>query len=224
MNNYHYIIASLPILSQNKEDSAFNYRKIRDEISSQLSEEDLKAVALMEKGFNSSNLNQAYYQEVAKSSNKFLRLYNLLDMAIRNKKVEALAQSIYGDQAAEKIEKYSISLPADPLNAYKEPKDVEAALDKFDNQALDSIFAMSDILEKEKRLDDFKWEKINSFTSFDFFNLSSVLAFLVKGSMIQRWNSLDASKGKELFKRLIDEVRGIFNKDKLIYKIDEHNG
>ena len=224
MNNYHYIIASLPILSQNKGDSSFNYQKIRDEIASQLSKEDLKEVSLFEKGFNSEALNESYYKEVTKSSNKFLRLYYLLDMAIRNKKVENLAESIYGASAAEKIEKYTVSLPADPLNAYKEPKDTEASLDKFDTQALDSIFSLTDILEKEKRLDDFKWEKINSFTKFDFFNLSSVLAFLAKGNMIQRWNKLDAAKGKELFKRLIDEVRGTFNKDKLIYKIDEHNG
>lgn len=224
MNNYHYIIASLPILSQNKEDSSFNYRKIRDEICSQLSKEDLKEVELLEKGFNSENLNLAYYQEVAKSHNKFLRLCTLFDMALRNKKVEALAESIYGAEAEDKIKKYSITLPPDPLNAYKEPKDIEATLDKFDIQALDSIFALKDILEKEKRLDDFKWEKINTFTSFDFFNLSSILAFLAKANMIQRWNSLDSVKGKELFKNLIDEVRGTFNKDKLIYKIDEHNG
>ncbi len=181
-------------------------------------------MTLMEEGFNSENLNQDYFKRVAKSSNKFLRLYYLLDMSIRNKAVNYLAENIYGKNAAEKIEKYTVELPKDPLNSYKEQKDIEAVLDKFDTQALDSIFALNDILEKEKKLDDFRWEKINSFTSFDFFNLNTILAFLAKGRMIERWNKLDAVKGKELFKRLIDEVRGTFNKDKLIYKIDEHNG
>lgn len=224
MNNYHYIIASLPQLSQNKEDAAFDYEKIRNLICSQLTPSDIKKVELFESGFNSENLNSSYYQKVSKGSNKFMRLYYSLDMAIRNKKVELLAQSIYESKSQEKIEQYRVSLPTSPINAYLEPKDSEAELNKFDIQTLEQIFSNNNILEKERQLDDFRWEKINQFTSFDFFNLSTILAFLAKGKMIQRWTKLDAKRGKEMFIKLIDEVRGTFNKEKLRYKIDEHNG
>ena len=58
----------------------------------------------------------------------------------------------------------------------------------------------------------------------DFFNIDVILAFLAKGYLVDRWLKLDADKGKHLFRKLVDEVRGTFDKNKLIYAIDENNG
>lgn len=215
----------MPQLSSNKEDKNFNYQKIRDEIINSCSESDKKTIALFEQGLENNNLTEDFYVAANKSNSRFIRLYYKLDMAIRNKQVESLAENIYSnEQIQEKINKYSIHLPISPLNPYIEEKDIEANLDRFDQQELESIFSGDNILEKEKRLDDFRWNKINNFTSFDFFNIDSILAFLVKGKMVDRWSRLDPEKGKLFFKQLIDEVRGTYNKNKLSYKIDENNG
>ena len=37
-----------------------------------------------------------------------------------------------------------------------------------------------------------------------------ILAFLAKGQLINRWNKLDRKAGEELFKKLVDEVRGTY--------------
>ena len=44
-----------------------------------------------------------------------------------------------------------------------------------------------------------------------------ILAFLAKGYLVDRWLKLDADKGKHLFRKLVDEVRGTYDKNKLIY-------
>ena len=38
-----------------------------------------------------------------------------------------------------------------------------------------------------------------------------ILAFLAKGKLIDRWNKLDRKTGEEMFRKLVDEVRGTFN-------------
>ena len=42
----------------------------------------------------------------------------------------------------------------------------------------------------------------------DYFNMNAILAFLVKAKTVQRWAELDAAKGQEMFKKLVQEIRG----------------
>ena len=55
-----------------------------------------------------------------------------------------------------------------------------------------------------------KWGKINELTVFDDFDMEAILAFVAKLKIVDRWLTLDEEQGKEMFKRLVDEVRGTF--------------
>ena len=225
MNNYHYIVASLPVLSKGTEDKSFSLAKVKDEILLQCNEKDVELIGFFCKIFDGSALDTAYYQKASRSSSRFVRLYSKLDLQIRNMSVEQSAKRIYSpEKADELISRYQVSLQDDPYGDYREPVDIEADLGVADRQALASLFAEDDIVSKEKRLDEFKWEKINSFTTMDFFNIDVILAFLAKGHLVDRWLKLDAEKGKHLFRKLVEEVRGTYDKNKLIYAIDENNG
>ncbi len=213
MNNYYYIVASLPVLSLKKEESNFNYEKIREQIYSLCSQKDRDIIDFFESGLVGENLNSDFYQKAFKSPNKFTRLYYSLDLAIRNKKVNVLASQIFGQDKGDEI-----------INKYTIPLQSLFTLEQDDNDTLNNIFQSTDILGKEKNLDDFRWEKYNLFTSFQYFTLDNIISFLAKANMIERWNKLDKEKGKELFKRLVDEVRGTFETNKLSNKIDEDNG
>ena len=40
--------------------------------------------------------------------------------------------------------------------------------------------------------------------------MEAILAFVAKLKIVDRWLTLDEEQGKEMFKRLVDEVRGTF--------------
>ena len=67
-----------------------------------------------------------------------------------------------------------------------------------------------DILARERGIDDLYWDKIDEITLFDYLNFSKILGMVVKMMIIRRWLILDEERGREMFKRLVDEVRGTF--------------
>ena len=54
------------------------------------------------------------------------------------------------------------------------------------------------------------WEKISDLSQFNYFDLDAILASIAKMHIIDRWFSLDEETGRDLFKALVDEVRGTF--------------
>jgi len=225
VNNYHYIIASLPHLGKGSEDASFDLAKIREEIESQCSAKDVETIAFFCKMLDGTSLDKAYYDTALKSHSNLTRHYSNLDRQIRNMKVRMTAKALYDSQTSEElISKYVIEDEVDPYAEYKEPSKLDADFTREDQQELSAIFADADIVSKEKKLDDYKWDKIDSLTTFDYFNIDCILAFLAKGHLVSRWLKLDTARGKHLFRKLVDEVRGTYDNNKLKYAIDENNG
>ena len=213
------------MLTKGGEDRSFNLAKIREEILAQCSEKDCQAIDFFCRIFEGGNLDKDFYLKAQGSQSRLTRLYSKLDRQIRNMTVASAAKVLYSPEQAEELtQKYQIEISPDPYGDYIEPSDTEADLLATDRQALTSIFSDENIVSKEKRLDEFKWDKINSFTTLDFFNIDCILAFLAKGHLVSRWLKLDAGEGKHLFRKLVAEVRGTFDKNKLKYTIDENNG
>lgn len=65
-----------------------------------------------------------------------------------------------------------------------------------------------DPVRKEKMIDAFKWVWLDEHTFFEPFSMEAVFAYLCKIEMQQRWEKLDVEKGKETFRRIIDDLRG----------------
>jgi hypothetical protein len=76
--------------------------------------------------------------------------------------------------------------------------------------ALEAVFSQKDILSRERGIDDLMWEKISSLTLFNYFDINVILAFITKLNIVARWFKLDEQTGREMFKQLVDEVRGTF--------------
>lgn len=62
-------------------------------------------------------------------------------------------------------------------------------------------------VEKEKRIDAFKWAWLDEQTFFDPFSVEALFAYLVKVEMMERWTLLDVETGKETFRKIIDNLR-----------------
>ena len=79
-----------------------------------------------------------------------------------------------------------------------------------ESEKLQGILEGSDILSRERGIDDLYWEKIDEITLFDYLTFEKILAVAVKMMIIRRWIMLDEKTGREMFKRLVDDVRGTF--------------
>ena len=188
MDNYVYIVAGLPELVVSYDGSNFDYPALKESIVELLSEQDQELVALLEEGFDENTLGAEFYDKAAKSKNEFIRAYFDFDAHLRNMKVSYLAKRL-----GKNGEEYQIELP----EAYfEEEKQIQAILEN------------ADFVAREQQMDELKWEKASDIARLDYFNMNTILAFLVKAKTVQRWAELDLKKGKEMFEKLVQEIRG----------------
>ncbi len=195
MGNYHYIIAGLPELVLNADNKGFSYDSIKESIYTSSDDKDRRLIEWFEFGTNEENLNPHFYRAAFECKNRFIRAYFALDLEIRNRKVDFVAKKLGKEGNSYK------------MSVNKHPK---LNLSEATLQKLTDIFATENILEKEQMLDKFKWDFINELNPYGVFNMDVILAFLAKGKLIDRWNKLDRKMGEEMFRRLVDEVRGTF--------------
>ena len=188
MDNYVYIVAGLPELMMRYEGSDFDYAVVKAGVEELLSERDRQLVVLMEEGFDESTLGGEFYAKAAASKSRFLREYFDFDGRLRNMKVDYLAKRL-----GKKGDSYRVVLP-------------EA--DFEEEGRVRSIFENPDFVAREQQIDELKWEKAEDIARMDYFNMNTILAFLVKAKMVQRWAELDKAKGQEMFQRLVKEIRG----------------
>lgn len=70
------------------------------------------------------------------------------------------------------------------------------------------ISELDDLIEREKKLDLLKWDWMEDETFFNYFTVERLFAFLVRLEMIERWISMDAEKGSERFREIINQLKG----------------
>ena len=188
MDNYVYIVAGLPELTSGFETTGFDYAALKESVMELLSEKDQQLVELMEEGFDEQTLGADFYAKAAESKNRFIREYFDFDGRLRNMKVNYLAKRLGKDGKA-----FLVEMP-------------EADFDE--GKQIEEILADADFVKREQKMDELKWEKASDIARMDYFNMNAILAFLVKAKTVQRWAELDASKGQEMFHKLVKEIRG----------------
>lgn len=188
MDNYVYIVAGLPELTSGFENAGFDYAAVKESIMELLSEKDQQLVGLMEEGFDENALGVDFYTKAAESKNRFIREYFDFDGRLRNMKVNYLAKRLGKE--------------SDPYLVNLEEADFE------EETQIREILNNADFVEREQKMDELKWEKASDIARMDYFNMNAILAFLVKAKTVQRWAELDAAKGQEMFKKLVQEIRG----------------
>lgn len=70
------------------------------------------------------------------------------------------------------------------------------------------IVECEDPVEKEKRIDAFKWMWLEEKTFMDIFSIEAVFAYMCKLEMLERWEKLDVETGRETFRQIIENLRG----------------
>ncbi len=73
-----------------------------------------------------------------------------------------------------------------------------------------SIVDKDNLLNREKELDQLKWNYLENLTLLHYFSVEVVLAYTIKLQMVYRWMQLDEKTGRKIFKQIIDELKGHF--------------
>ena len=202
MNNYIYIIAGLPDFTPDWRQGDKSLEEYLCQVKELLSAKDQETVRLIEDGFDKEKIGQEFYKEALGHGNAFIRDFFQFDLNVRNAKVRYLNQALGRDPLKDVL---SLTDPyADEVGLeIEEPEFKEAA-------RLQTILEGSDILARERGIDDLYWDKIDELTLFDYLNFDRILGVVVKMMIIRRWLLLDEQTGREMFKRLVDEIRGTF--------------
>ena len=201
MNNYEYIVASLPDITPGWKFGEKTPEDYIEEIVSLCSDKDRATIGFLMDGYCDEKLNAEFYCEALQHRNAFIRDYFLFDLNVRNAKVKYLNKAL-GREADRDV----LTFGEDAA-----PKVLEATEKEFEEAAaLEAVFAQSDILARERGIDDLMWDKISLLTTFNYFDVNAVLGFITKMNIVARWYRLDEQTGREMFKKLVDEVRGTF--------------
>lgn len=191
MNNYEYLIASLPDITPDWKDSGeMSGDAFVDWLREGCSDSDRKLIDFLREGFAAENLNKDFYLRALSHRDRFLREYFRFDLNVRNAKVEYLNREL--GRAA------GTDIFLTDENGFEE------------EARLGAVLGSGDILSREKGIDDLMWEKIESLTTFDYFDIDAILGFIAKLNIAMRWNRLDPETGREMFSRIVKDVRGSF--------------
>ena len=202
MNNYIYIIAGLPDFTPDWRQGEKSLDEYLEQTRELLSEKDNKVLDFIVKGFDKDQIGLEFYKEALSHRLGFIREFFQFDLNVRNQKVRYLNHAL-----GREPEKDILSL-RDPE---AEDTGLEPEAPEFKEETrLQNILEGKDILARERGIDDLYWEKIDEITIFDYLNFDKILGIMVKMMIIRRWLILDEETGRQMFKRLVDEVRGTF--------------
>ncbi len=202
MNNYVYIIAGLPDFTPDWRQGEKSLDEYLEQMKELLSARDNETIRFIEKAFDKEQINLELYKEALSHSRGFIREFFQFDLDVRNRKVRYLNQALGRD-------------PEKDVMSLKDPEAEETGLEpeepEFKESAkLQNILEASDILARERGIDDLYWDKIDELTLYDYLNFDKILGMTVKMMIIRRWLILDEETGRAMFKKLVDEVRGTF--------------
>lgn len=151
------------------------------------------------------SLMTAYYNLCAASKSRLLREWSNLDRTIRNivaatvarRQGVAIESVIVGEDST--TESLARSSAADFGLRAELP---------FVEQLVTAVADEHNMIEKERKIDNIRWAELAELSTFDYFDLNAVIAYLVRVNMVARWAALDAKTGREMFERLVSELNG----------------
>ena len=140
------------------------------------------------------------------SNNRFLKEWFRFDLKIRSLEAAITARK-YKVPLTKKI--YNNSDFAFSLINSK-AKDFGLTAEYPWTDTVIAIYEETDLLNREYQLDKMRWEMLDDFTTFNYFSIEVVLAYLFKLNMVNRWMKLDKQKGQQMFDHLIEELQNSY--------------
>lgn len=161
-----------------------------DDVSTTLSDEDLRTAILYEYGLHSKN--------------KFVRSWFQFNEDVNNVLVATICRKHNFD-----VRKLIIGTNevAEILRKNISQKDfgLTGVLDNLSDVM--SLVEVENLMEREKRLDALRFVWLENKTLFVHFSLENVLAYYLQCSMLNRWSTLTTEAGEKIFREIVSEMK-----------------
>lgn len=72
------------------------------------------------------------------------------------------------------------------------------------------LYQGSDLLVRERGIDAIRWEYVEQLTTFEYFTVHKVAAYVVLLGIAERWMALDEAIGREMFNRIMQDLESGF--------------
>lgn len=154
-------------------------------------------------GLLENELAALYYEYGMKSPNKFVSSWFEFNLTLNNVFVALAARKYKVDIARNVVGDTEITEALRTSGA--RDFGLTGEVDYFDQ--LVKISEIDELLKREKKTDQLKWNWIEDETFFNYFSVERIFAYLLKIEMIERWLSLDKERGREMFRELIDSLK-----------------
>lgn len=179
--------------------------KVGDEFPSYLSTfiREYFAMSADDNSLLENRLSALYYSYAMQSGNRFVSEWFKFNLILNNVLVALTARKFKLDVASlivgdtEECEALRTSNARD--------FGLSGELDYF--EPLIKIAETENLLEREKKLDQLRWDWLEENTFFDYFTVERLFVFLLQLEMVERWIALDKEKGNQLFRKMIETLK-----------------
>jgi hypothetical protein len=148
-------------------------------------------------------LNELCYAEMESSKNRFVSKWHRIEREIKN--IQAAYLSRKANVSAEKHLIADDELRDSLLRS--QAQDFGLSKERDYVSELLRIFETGDLLERERKLDLFRWNNIDEINTFEYFTINAVLGVLQKACILDRWLSLNRDKGEQRFKEIVQGLK-----------------
>lgn len=144
-----------------------------------------------------------YYEYAMKCGNKFIASWFEFNLTINNILVAFTARKYKWDIAQNIVGDTEVceALRTSGARDFGLSGEVDCL------EQLVKISEITELVEREKKLDSLRWDWMEEATFFNYFTIERIFAFLLQLEMIERWISLDKEKGNQLFRSIIDTLK-----------------
>jgi hypothetical protein len=151
-------------------------------------------------------LNTLFYEEMMQLPNEFLRTWFEFERDVKNVLTGLAARRHKIPAANLLIGNTTVTSAISKSNA----RDFGLSAEFPFVEKLTQINENTNLLEREKAIDQFKWNHIDEINTFNYFTIEVILGFVIKLEMVERWLKLDKKTGEEMFNRLLKDLENSY--------------
>ena len=151
-------------------------------------------------------LTEMYFEYALKTKNKFLKEWFQFNQDLQNILIGLNCREYGIDLEKQVIGNNRVSKAVVSSNA----KDFGLGVDIPYVSDIITQAEKENLLAREKGLDQLKWDKVEEITLFDYFTIDVVLAYTIKLDIAYRWLELDEETGRDMFRKIIDNLKSSF--------------
>lgn len=150
-----------------------------------------------------NRLTALYYAYAVKCRNQFVSSWFAFNQVINNVLVALTARKYKWDVASLIVGDSEICDSLRTSNA----RDFGLGSDVDCLDQLVKISETEELLEREKKIDQLRWNWMEEASFFNYFTVERLFVFLLQLEMIERWISLDKEKGNQMFRKIIANLK-----------------